>query len=109
MGIDKMINTFKEDLMYSYLVLQEMHDTLEKFEPFKDDLTERGEVAINNLNGWNVEDPELKSFVDDTINLLKGQIDISNKIKKRRESIIKQDKEDYFKAKNINKNTAGIP
>jgi hypothetical protein len=104
-----MKNTFKEDLMFSYLVLQDMHDSLEKFEPFSEELKHKGENTINTLEGWNIDDREIKDFVDDTIQLIKDQMEISEKIETRRNTLIKQDKELFLKSKELNHQSAGIP
>lgn len=82
-----MERNIKNEIYEAYLVLQDMHECFEDFKYFDDDLTFRGLKAIRKLSEWETENQELKSIINDTIELLNCQLDLSEELKCKKEEL----------------------
>lgn len=79
-----------DDLKVSYSILQDMHDLILKYEPFPYELVEEGKTAIQILKMHKPEDYELRRIIDDTREILEGQLKLNKEIKRLKEKIWQQ-------------------
>jgi hypothetical protein len=77
----------KIEIYEAYIVLMDMHELIVDFKYFPKDLIDDGLEAIDRLTDWEIEEPKLKKIVDGTVELLKMQLNCSDKIKEKKEEV----------------------
>lgn len=82
-----MERNIKEEIYQAYMVLEDMHNSLEDFQYFDKELMNRGRKAFKRLADWDVSDPELQVIVKKTMKLLSCQMDLSDELKKKKEEL----------------------
>ena len=78
----------KEDLLTSYEILEDMHNSIMANELFTTELIEEAETAISYLKLYDLTDAEQIRAVNDTVELLEDELKLNEKIKLNREKII---------------------
>lgn len=79
--------SYEEDKYRALYTLQRMHDKLENWEIFPESLVNEGKKSIRNLAEWVFDDEEMESLNKEYINLLFSEIQLSNKLKQRRNAL----------------------
>jgi len=83
----------KGEIYHTLLVLQTMHDHLENWEIFPEQLKEEGKQTVRDLTNWTVEDKEVTSYIEELKGLVMLQLRCNKKLEERRESLWEADKE----------------
>jgi hypothetical protein len=79
--------TLDEDIYKALYHLQEMNDSLQKYEPFSDILEMEGRKSLQNLAEWKIENTETQNYVEDLIHMLNTSLMCNTKIKKEKERV----------------------
>jgi hypothetical protein len=85
-----------EDINTSYVVLEEMDAFIQNNEIFPNELVEIGKIGIKKLKKHNVDDYDLRRIIDDTIEILKLQLEINEDNIKERDNLWKQHKRNSY-------------
>ena len=73
--------TLKEDIYEAYFILQEMTDKTNNYKTFSDELEHQGKLMIVRLGIWKSDESFAHNVLENTKELIKGQIEVNNMLK----------------------------
>lgn len=75
------------DIYKALFHLQEMNDSLQKFQPFSDIIEKEARESLQNLAEWKITNKETQSYVKDLIHMLNTSLMCNSKLKREKDKL----------------------